>query len=142
MKIKLSKAQWEMVGEKAGWISKKAQWAVPMSQTGPYANMAQVHQQYQNQNNPSAQQPQTNAFGQQVVQQGNIGPGSKYNAIVQQMPQIKQMVDWLNVALKNTGKLDPKQEQQVRSTQSNLINAFKQMKLDPMQYPEVAQVVV
>jgi len=114
MKITISKSQWEEMGKKAGWTKK--------------AQTQQV-------------QPQTNALGQQVVQQGNIGPGSKYNAIVQQMPQIKQMVDWLNLTVKNQGKLDPSQEKQVRATQSNLINAFKQMKLDPMQYPEVAQVI-
>jgi len=57
MKIKLSRSQWEKMGKEAGWI-KKAQTAIPISQTGPNANIADVYQQHKNQNNPSVQRPQ------------------------------------------------------------------------------------
>ncbi|MFA5311752.1 MAG: hypothetical protein WC375_00370 [Methanomassiliicoccales archaeon] len=45
------------MGKEAGWM-KKAQTAIPISQTGPNANIADVYQQHKNQNNPSVQQPQ------------------------------------------------------------------------------------
>jgi hypothetical protein len=104
MKIKLSKSQWENMGKEAGWI-KKAQTAIPISQTGPNANIADVYQQHKNQNNPNVQQPQ--AQQSQQPQQGQGQPnasGWTFNRLMQD-PHFKQTFQTLKNQKANEKKI-------------------------------------
>ena len=129
MKIKLSKSQWEGIGKKAGWM-KKAK--IIQDKNGNIYDDSINPQQ-----TPAAPQQNPN-----TVQKGNVNwAGLKYNALVQKVPQIKQMVDWLSLALRNKGNLTPDQEKQIRSTQANLKSALGGLNYPFQSSPEIMAVL-
>ena len=100
MKIKLSKSRWEQIGTECGWIRKKAQTAIPISETGPDSNTAQVYQKHKNENNPNVPQQQS----QQSQQAVPNASGWSFNKLMQD-PNFKSTFETIKSQRQNEKKI-------------------------------------